>query len=642
MSGGAVAELSQPEYDVVMARSAGMQARDGTLLATDVWRPARDGEALPGPFPAILTRTPYGRIAGTSDLAVGNGEFFASRGYIYASQDVRGRFGSGGDFVLLADEGPDGYDAVEWVAALPYCDGNVGTQGTSYLAWVQNALAIERPPHLKAMWINQGSSNGNTSSLRHNGALELRWLTWAVTHGAVSPEALRDPALQQELMANGREMYEWLQRLPWGPGNSPLEGLPGYERWAEQLYTHGDGESEDGYWLQRGLNFEPYRDESADVPTVYSGGWYDSYTRATTDNYVALSGRLADQRLLMGPWTHGDLPLDRTYSGDVDLGPEASIAGNLAESRRHLLLRWFDHWLKGVDNGVAGDAAVKIFVMGGADGGRTDEGRLRHGGHWRDEAAWPLGRAVATDFYLHPGGQLIAGDAAGEEGEASSFVFDQEYPLPTVSANTSSLNEMVEGPERVIPPSPLTMMRLMVVQGGSDQTTREGVRGAEPPFGPLADRADTLLFETAPLESAIEVTGPVEVTLHASSDAADTDLFAMLIDAYPPSEQWPDGYRLNVADGIMRLRYREGMAKPVLLEPGEVYEVRFPLYPTSNLFAAGHRLQLLISSSSFPRFDVNPNTGEPIGRHTRTQVAHNSIHHSAAYPSKITLPVIPA
>jgi putative CocE/NonD family hydrolase len=231
---------------------------------------------------------------------------------------------------------------------------------------------------------------------------------------------------------------------------------------------------------------------------------------------------------------------------------------------------------------------------------------------------------------------------AGEEGEASSFVFDPEYPLPTVSANTSSLNEMVEGPERVIPPSPLTMMRLMVVQGGSDQTTREGVRGAEPPFGPLADRADTLLFETAPLESAIEVTGPVEVTLHASSDAADTDLFAMLIDAYPPSEQWPDGYRLNVADGIMRLRYREGMAKPVLLEPGEVYEVRFPLYPTSNLFAAGHRLQLLISSSSFPRFDVNPNTGEPIGRHTRTQVAHNSIHHSAAYPSKITLPVIPA
>ena len=637
-----MAQLSQPEYGVVLARSAGMNARDGTLLATDVWRPARDGEALPGPFPAILTRTPYGRITGTSDLAESNGEFFASRGYLYVSQDVRGRFGSEGDFVLLADEGPDGYDAVEWVAALPYCDGNVGTQGTSYLAWVQNALAIERPPHLKAMWINQGAANGNTSSLRHNGALELRWLTWAVTHGAVSVEALRDPALQRQLMANGREMYEWLRRLPWGPGNSPLEGLPVYERWAQELYTHGDGEDSDGYWLQKGLNFEPYYDESADVPTVYSGGWYDSYTRATTDNYVAFSARLAGQRLLMGPWTHGDLSLERTYSGDVDLGPEAPIGGNLAESRRHLILRWFDHWLKGVDNGVDRDEPVKIFVMGGGGGGKTAEGRLLHGGHWRDEAAWPLDRAVATHYYLHPDGRLAEDDAAGEEGGASSFVFDPEHPLPTISANTSSLNEMVPPPDRVLPPSPLTMMRVMVVQGGSDQATREGVLGADPPYGPLAGRPDTLLFETQPLETAMEVTGPVEVTLHVSSDAPDTDLFAMLIDAYPPSEHWPDGYRLNVTDGIMRLRYRDGMAHPTPLEPGEVYAVRFPLYPTSNVFAAGHRIQLLVSSSSFPRFDVNPNTGEPIGRHTRTQVANNSVHHSAAYPSKLTLAVVPA
>ncbi len=634
-------QLSQPEYGAVLARSAGMRARDGVWLATDVWRPAVDGEPLPGPFPAILVRTPYGRLGGVTDGGESNGEFYARRGYLYVSQDVRGRFDSEGEFVLLANEGPDGYDAVEWTASLPYCDGNVGTMGTSYLAWVQNALAIERPPHLRAMWINQGASNGNTSSLRHNGALELRWLTWAVTHGTRSPEAARDPELRERLSAAGREMYQWLRRLPWGPGNSPLEGFPVYEQWARDLYEHGDAEDDDGYWLQRGLNFERYHDETADVPTVYSGGWYDSYTRATTDNYVALSPRLGHQRLLMGPWTHGDLSLERRYSGDVDLGEDAPIAGNLAESRRHLMLRWFDHWLKDIDNDVDGEQPVTIFVMGGGDGGKTVDGRLAHGGSWRTEAAWPLERAVATDFFLQPGGRLVAGAEAPDEGGASTLVFDPEHPLPTISANTSSLNEMLPAPERVTPPSPITLMRVMVVQGGSDQSTRSGVLGAEPPYGPLADRPDTLLFETEPLEAALEVTGPIEVTLHASSDAPDTDLFAMVIDAYPPSEQWPDGYRLNVSDGIMRLRYREGMSKPELMQPGEVYEVRFPLYPTSNVFAAGHRLQLLISSSSFPRFDVNPNTGEPIGRHTSTRVATNSVHHSALYRSKVTLPVVP-
>ncbi|MDA0365539.1 MAG: CocE/NonD family hydrolase [Chloroflexi bacterium] len=627
---------SHADFGAILARNVEMRARDGVRLATDVWRPALNGETVPGPFPAMLIRTPYNR---TGDNYAREGEFWAAHGYLLVVQDVRGRWDSEGEFVLLANEGPDGYDAVEWVAELPYCDGNVGTYGTSYLAWVQSALALERPPHLRAMWVHEGAANGHTSSLRHNGTLELRWLTWAVTWGAVSPEARRDPSLAAELRAHGLEMYEWLRRLPWSEGNSPLERLPAYNRWARDLYEQGDAGP---YWLSMGRNFEEYFDISADVPTVYSGGWYDSYTRATTDSYVGLSTRIANQRLLMGPWTHGDAAFERSYSGDVDLGSSAPLPGNLAPSRRHLQLRWFDRWLKGVREGVDDDQPVRIFVMGGGSGERTAEGRLLHGGYWRAEAEWPLARAVATPFYLRAGDALDPSPPAGGEAEASTFVYDPADPLPTISANTSSLNEFVSLPERVPAlASPTAAMRVMVVQGGADQRTRPDLAGAHPPFAPLEERADVLAFTTPPLASDVEVTGPIEATLFLSSDAPDTDLFVMLQDVYPPSGDWPDGYRLNIADGIMRVRYREGTNRPATMAPGEVYEVRFALYPTSNRFVAGHRMRVLVSSSSFPRFDPNPNTGEPIGRHTRTQRATNTIHHSATYPSHVTLPVVP-
>ncbi len=626
-------EASKPQFGVVLARNVGMRARDGAWLATDVWRPASEGELLPGPFPAVLVRTPYNRTA-----LLEAGEFWARHGYLAVFQDCRGRFGSAGRFNLLADEGPDGYDTVEWIAELPYCDGQVGTYGTSYLAWAQSALALERPPHLRAMWVHQGGSNGNVSSLRHNGALELRWLTWAVSHGAVSPEAQRDPSLAAELVAHTEEMYEWLRKLPWREGNSPLERLPDYERWARQLYEHGDA---DEYWLQRGLNFEAHHERSADVPTMYSGGWYDSYTRATTDMYTLHSGRIESQRLLMGPWTHGDLPLDHTWAGEVDLGDMAPVPGNLAPSQLELKLRWFDHWLRGVDNGVGEEAPVKIFVMGGGDGKPTLEGRLLHGGRWRDEPAWPLERAVATPFYLRADGGLETEPPQGPKVGASTFRFDPERPLPTISANTSSLNEIVPTPARVNLATPLALMRVQVIQGGADQRTRPDLHGCEPPFGPLEQREDVLSFTTDPLEADMEVTGPVEACLHLSSDAPDTDLFVMLQDLVPPSEAWPYGYRLNIADGIMRVRYRAGMDRPRLLRAHEIVEVRFPLYPTSNLFVAGHRIQVLVSSSSFPRFDVNPNTGEPLGRHTHSRVANNTIHHSAEHPSCIMLPLVP-
>ena len=256
--------------------STSHQARDGIRLAIDIYRPAdSSGEPLPGPFPTVLIRTPYDR-KGTRYRR--DGEFWARNGYVFAVEDCRGRFDSRGSFVLLAKEGPDGFDASEWLAQQSFSNGRIGTYGTSYSGWVQNAAAIERPPSLSAMWVTQSASNGATSSLRHNGTMELRWLTWAVTHGAVSPEALSDPVIQTALSNNGIDMYSWLRKLPWGEGpeNTPLHMLPGYDKWAKDLYLHSDlDESEGAFWAQSGLNFEPYYNISANVPTVYCGGWYD-------------------------------------------------------------------------------------------------------------------------------------------------------------------------------------------------------------------------------------------------------------------------------------------------------------------------------------------------------------------------------
>ena len=631
--------VSLPGYGTILARDMGMPARDGVHLATDVWRPARDGEPLPGPFPAVMTRTPYDR---TEPRFGPEAEFWTSRGFLFVVQDCRGRFASEGEFVLFANEGPDGYDAVEWVAGLPFCDGNVGTYGTSYPGWVQSALAIERPPHLRAMWINQGGSNGNRTALRHNGALELRWLAWAVTNGAATV-AQTDPELAEELRLHGVAMYEWLRRLPWRE-ESPLSGLPGYDLWAREIYERGDEVSEDGFWQQPGLNFEAHFDRSADVPTVYSGGWYDSYTRATTDNFVSLESKLHHQRLLMGPWTHGNVTLEQSSAGEVELGPAAAMNSNdemfPGGSLLGELLCWFDCWLRGTDDGVADGARVRIFVMGGGSGRRTEAGLLDHGGRWRDEPTWPLERAAVTPFYLQPGGGL---DRAlpPEDGGSSSFLYDPRHPLPTVSANSSSLTDFVPVPERVDPLKAVSLTRPMVIQGGADQRVRTDTLRTDDFVGPLELRDDVIMFETGPLDADIEVTGPIEATIYLSSDVPDTDLFVMVQDLYPASGDWPHGFRLNVADGMMRVRYRGGFDSGRLLDPGHVAKVEFQLYPTSNRFVAGHSIRVLVSSSSFPRFDVNPNTGEPLGRHTRTRLATNTIHHSEAHPSSIDLPLVP-
>jgi uncharacterized protein len=628
---------SPADYGVLLASEVMVPMRDGVRMATDVYLPAkpdRPDERAGGQHPVILIRTPYNKRA---DLSRELGEYFASRGYAVAIQDCRGRYRSEGTFYFLAQEPEDGYDSVEWAGTQPWSNGKVGMMGTSYLGWTQMAAAVLNPPHLSTMVINQAGANAYTSSVRQNGAMELRFLSWAFLDAATGSAAIQDQQLKAAL--DSVSAAEWLQNLPLRPGLSPLAQVPSVEKWALDLYTNGDYSD---YWEQPGFNFMKHWDNHADVPLLLCGAWYDSYTRATIENYAGLNERKhGPVHLIMGPWTHGGATVDVTYAGDVELGTTASVAGNLAGHFHHLHLHWFDRWLKEMDNGIDREDPVQIFVMGAGNGTRTREGRLYRGGEWRGETEFPLARAVDTPFYLNAGGQL--GRQAPAQGASStSFMYDPRNPVPTIGGNISSLNDQVPAPPGL--EGKLTFesrWASIVTVGGQDQRTGPGVLGAEPPYMPLSARDDVLVFQTEPLDEAVEVTGPMSAVLYVSSSAPDTDFTIKLVDVFPPSRDYPQGYDLNISDTIFRCRYRNDPANPEMMEPGEVYELKIPMYGTSAVFGKGHRIRVDISSSNFPRFDPNPNTGEPIGKHHRIQIAENTVHHGSAHPSHIILPLVP-
>ena len=628
-------QSSQPEYEVVIQRNRRVRMRDGVTLATDVYLPARDGVAVDGPWPTLLTRTPYDKLGFAAD-----GEWWARRGYARVMQDVRGRFASEGDFYLLKNEAEDGYDTVEWLAEQPWSTGKVGTVGTSYMGWVQSAAAALNPPHLSAMWVNQGAFNGLTSSLRQGGALELRWLAWAFWNAPVSPEAVRDPKLYAALDQAAVDLRGYLDRLPWRSGDTPLSLTQDYERWAIDLMTLA--REDDWLWQLPSMNFERFIGQTADVPTVYSGGWYDSYTRATCESFVAFSEAMSSpQYLVMGPWTHGEVTLDRTWSGDVDFGPTAPTSGNLARSIADFRLQFFDQTLKDLDSGWDERSPVTMFVMGGGSGRRIPSGRMDHGGEWCEELAWPPAGAELAEWFLQPGGGLSE-EAAGEDGGSSSYLFDPKDPVPSISANVSSLREFApEDPtlkSQIWPPTQRS--RELILPGGADQRTRPDVMGAQPPYLPTASRSDVISFRSEPLAEDVHVVGPVTVRLWVSSDAPDTDFTAALLDCYPSNVDYPEGYHLRISDSIKRLRFRNGYDREEFVSPGDVVEVSIELYPTANIFKAGHRIGVEISSSNYPRFDVNPNTGEPIGRQTHTRAALNTVHHDAERASRLELSVV--
>jgi len=619
--------VSPAVHEVHTGRNVMVPMRDRVQLATDIHRPARGGQPLDGPFPVLLERTPYNKSA---EARVQQAQFFTSRGYVTVFQDCRGRYASGGSFTKYVDDGRDGYDTVEWLAQQPWCDGQVGTFGLSYAAHIQAALACLNPPHLGCMWLDSGGfSNAFLGGCRNGGAFELRQVTWAFREALESSEVRRDPRVKKAALEN-QNIQDWFQRMPWKKGHSPLRWTPDYENYLLEIWVH---EVFDEYWQQVGLCAEAHYPEFADVPQMHLGSWYDPYARTTTDNFVALVQMKKSQvGLIMGPWTHGARSV--THAGDVDLGPQSTLDNNLAQDYNHLRLRFFDRWLKGTENGWEAEPLVKIFIMGGGSGRRNQQGRLDHGGRWRSEKEWPLDRARATAFYLHPGGGLAPEpppkllqppfrNGGLEEFQCSRYLFDPNHPVPTIGGNISSGLPIME-------------------PGGFDQRETPNFYGCRAPYLPLSSRPDVLVFQTEPLAEDLEVTGPIEVHLWVASSAVDTDFTAKLLDVYPPSQDYPEGYALNLTDGILRAKFRRSWQQPELLEPGSIYQVTIQLYPTSNLFVPGHRIRLDISSSNFPRLEVNGNTGENPAISAVKIAAENAIYHDAEHPSHILLPVVPS
>lgn len=569
-------------------RNVAVPMRDGTRLYADVYRPA-DGER----HPTLLQRTPYDKSAGLMPAALIMRA--ATAGYAVAVQDVRGRFTSEGPFDAFVNERQDGYDTLDWLAAQPWCDGNVGMFGGSYVGLTQWQAALSAHPALKAITPVVTASNYHDGWTYQGGAYELGFnLSWTLTNLAPNT-VLRakesDPAAAavfESLLDRIDGMTEEFARLPLG-------GHPILSQYAAYYDTWLAHPTYDDYWagldVRRGY-------ETLSVASLNVGGWYDIFLKGTIENFTGLrsQGRaeLRDrQRLLLGPWNHGGAARGNPI-GEVDFGMRST--GALIDLDG-ILLRWFDRWLRGVDNGVEREAPVRLFVMGV--------------NQWRDEQEWPLARTDWQAWYLHSGGRAnsLRGDGTLSRDEPASeppdaYVSNPLNPVPTCGGG-------------------LCCNAVFTLGGSYDQREVEA-------------REDVLVYSTPPLSEPVEVTGPVKLVLYASSSAPDCDFTAKLVDVCPC------GCVMSLTDGILRARYRKSMREESLLTPGEVVEYEIDLWSTSNVFQRGHRIRLEVASSNFPRFDRNPQTGEAPGVGTALASALQQVFHSAEYPSRLVLPVIPA
>lgn len=633
--------MSTP-YGIVLAKDVMVEMRDGILLATDVYRPARKGEVVAGRFPTIVCITPYDK---TERRYTEIADFFVPHGYAVVLQDLRDRHRSQGTKEYFHSATPhtgrDGYDTIEWIAAQPWSNGRTGMVGSSYAAITQVRTALERPPHLTAIWPDVVPTNMFHHQTREGGAMQLH-MFWALyIHAADAQEVKDDPAKQEDVWEDLRNLRELFWRWPWHEGELALRHIPSLDRTLEDYCTRG---AYDEFWARKENDFTRFWHEHADVPATMTTGWYDAFPHADTEYFAALAQRNASpQRLIVGPWSHVGMRGDATFTHDVDFG-EASRWGV-----RHYFeqqLAFFERWLPDDAKGQPqGEAPVKLFVMGGGSGRRTALGKLDHGGRWRDEQEWPLARAVETTFYLHGDGSLRAEPPASGDGPRR-FTYDPEDPVPTIGGLYCAVGELPPVGEGMEPMwmrllNPALLLRNIMTPGPADQVESEEYFTSRQPGRRLSERADVLVYRTEPLAEAVEVTGSPVVRLHVSSSALDTDFTAKLIDVYPPNEDYPDGYDMLINDSIIRCRFRNGFEREELMEPGTVVEVTIRLPPTSNLFAAGHRIRLDVSSSNFPRLDRNPNTGEPIGRHTHVVVAEQTVSADGDRPSRLVLPVIP-
>lgn len=576
---------------LVIDKNVMVQMRDGTHLATDVYRP-QDG----GPFPVVVQRLPYDKEI----PALANFSFdvlrAAQAGYAVVVQDTRGRFGSEGTFNPFFDDASDGADTVAWAAEQPWSTGQVGMAGASYFGATQWLAAMEAPPALRAMAPFVTTDQYYESWAYQGGAFQLgfnlHWTLLSLALGELQRRAGTGEAALEDIgrhiaAIDDNDALYW--RLPL-QGPPELDGLaPYYDDWLAHP-------SYDDFWRSIAPR-EHYGRITA--PALNMGGWYDLFLKGTIANYLGMKahGGSAEarslQRLVIGPWAHG------ASTGWFPARSYGTLSGSDGADITGQQLRWFDHLLKGEDNGVRDDLPVRIFVMGA--------------NVWREEADWPLPDTEFVDYFLDSGGG--ANTASGDgvlttqppgDAAADLYLYDPRRPVPTC------------GGASFLP-------GLFIGANAGPRDQREVER-----------RSDVLCYTTPPLESPLEVTGPVEAVVHVSSSAPDTDFTAKLVDV------WPDGRAENLADGIIRTRYRESLSEPSLMEPGRVYEVRIDLVATSNLFAAGHRIRLEISSSNFPRFDRNTNTGGTIAEETAAdlQPALNRVHHGGQFPSRLVLPLV--
>ena len=610
-------------------RDAMVPMRDGVRLATDVYFPTDYRVGIDAPLPAILERTPYGKSdisrseihhgqppANRADVA----RYFAARGYAVVLQDCRGRYNSEGTFTKYVAEGPDGFDTIEWITQQPWSNGKVGTMGLSYAAHTQLAAACLNPPGLACMVLDSGGfSNGYHCGIRQGGAFELKQATWAFNRAKNSNAAVENSLVAAAL--NASDLREWFARIPWRPGHSPLATVPEYENYLFEQWTR---DVFDDYWKQPGIYAEGYYGTMTRVPTVLMSSWYDAYVRSTLDNFAALSSTAgAPSYLIMGPWLHGDRNV--SYSGDVEFGQDAVIEGQIAKDWLAFRADWFDRWLKPHEAAhESADAVARIFVMGGGSGARNPQGRMEHGGRWVNSSQWPLPGTRFTPFYLRADGSLSASnDALHAQPAEIAYTFDPSDPVPTIGGALTSGAPVFEG-------------------GAFDQREDPRFFGMRHPGMPLSARSDVLVFQTEPLEEDVAVIGPIVVKLWISSDAPDTDFTAKLIDVYPPNADYPHGYAMNLTDGIFRCRFHESWTQPRTLEKGRVYAIEIEPFATANLFRCGHRIRLDVSSSNFPHFDVNPNSGEPPALARTPRVAVNRVHFGAGQASHVVLPLVSA
>jgi putative CocE/NonD family hydrolase len=575
-------------FDVVREEDVPMRTRDGKTLYADLYRPV--GLAA---SPTLVRRTPYGKQLNDLAEEFNEAHYYASHGYLTVVQNTRGRFGSEGAWNPLAYEAFDGYDTIEWAAQLPGSNGRVGTFGQSYGALSQYLAAAQRPPHLVTAVPVSAYLAGYDNFWYNHGALELAWTLSYLMNMAEDALGLAGDheriAALQAMKADPSQRFSQLT-------DEALRHLP-LQDWVERF---GEGapfladilhhSSDDLYWWALDLRRQLH---NIDVPILHIGSWYDIANPDTAEYFTGLSERAMgeharnNQALFLGPWAHL-LPYNQPTSrgtGDIDFGPEAAYP--LLERQR----AWFDHFVRDGQPDLPG-ARVTLFVTG-----------LNT---WRDETAWPPPSTTEQELYLQARGPANASDGAGElmdepaptRQAPDSYVYDPDDPVPTAGGR-------------------------FVGGGVADQRSKQS-------------RTDVLVYTAPARRAPLEAIGPVTVRLFVATDAPDTDFIAVLSDVHP------DGFVQNLAEGLVRMRYRNSYDEPSLLEPGSVHEITVELGNIAHAFLPGHKLRLHVTSSDFPRWDRNLNTGEPVATATRTEKATQTVYHDADHPSALVLRVVAA